>query len=163
MFTITSGRGTYSYSWQVINKKLKSFKIIFSVISMVYRLTVYLLLDTKNDNHKTIFSIQSFPVLKNASKHSRVTGLTSSTISTQWKQIWQSCFSDVATIRRLFEESLPCMNMLMTVLPSIHHWDSCMISDAFLWKVPEGIRNTKVRFLNSTNALKYHNGLNARC
>ena len=85
-----------------------------------------------------IFSIQSFPVWKNASKHSRITGLTSSTISTQWKQIWQSCFSDVATIRWLFEESLTWMNMLMTVLPWIYRWDSCMITDAFLWTVPEG-------------------------
>ena len=60
MCTITSGRGTYSYSWQVINKKLKSFKIILSVISLVYRLTVYFLLDTKNDNHKTY---RQYPVI----------------------------------------------------------------------------------------------------
>ena len=146
MCTITSGRGTYSYSWQVINKKLKSFKIIFSVISLVYRLTVYFLLDTKNDNHKTYCQYPVVSRWKNASKHSRITGLTSSTISTQWKQIWQSCFSDVATIRRLFEQSLPCMNMLMTVLPWIHRWDSCMITDAFLWTVPEGSGITKPDF-----------------
>lgn len=133
------------------------------MITLVYRLTFVFFLTWRTTIIRLIFSIQLFSVWKNVSKHSRIAGLTSSTNSTQWKQIWQSCFSDVATIRRLFEESLPCMNMLMTVLPSIHRCYSCMITDAFSWTVPEGIRNTKARFLNSTNALKYHNGLNAQC
>ena len=36
MCTTTSASGTYSYHWQVVSKRLKSVKIMFSVISLVY-------------------------------------------------------------------------------------------------------------------------------
>ena len=105
MCTITSACGTYSYHWQIVNKGSNPQDYILSYIFGLLNSSFFL--TRRTTTIRRIFSIQSLQ-WKNAStqfywKHSRITGLTRSTISTQRKQIRQSCFSDITTIKRSFE------------------------------------------------------------
>lgn len=163
MFTITSGRGTYSYSWQVINKKLKSFKIILSVISLVYRLTVYFLLDTKNDNHKTYLQ---YPVISRFEQCIKA-------FKSHWFNKQHNLKAVKADLAELFQWCCHHKAVIWEKLAVYEYVNDGVAMDSPLgllydnWRIPVNsprrIRNTKARFLNSTNALKYHNGLNAQC
>lgn len=163
MCTTTSASGTYRYHWQVVSKRLKSVKIMFSVISLVYLTD----LSSWHEERQSSIGNLSTP-FHDHWKYSRITGLTRRAISTQTKQICWSCFNDIAIMKRScglmqlsFKDSLYEHVDVVAVASLRGHQH---ISYAIMCTVARSVKfKTKARSPNCAKTFQYQNGLNHRC